>query len=137
MLTEGLATLDRAVARRSPGPFQIKAAIAALHTAADGPDWPQIAALYARLYDFEPTAVIRLNHAVAVAEAGHLDRALGLIGPLAPQLADYQPFHAATAELLARSGATEPARVAYHRAIARTSSAADRAFLQARLAALG
>ena len=55
MLDEGLATLDRAMARRNPGPFQLKAAIAALHAAPGGPDWPQITALYARLFDFEPT----------------------------------------------------------------------------------
>ncbi len=136
-LTDGLRLLDRAVTRRAPGPFQIKAAIAALHTAPDGPDWPQIAALYARLHDFEPTAVIRLNHAVAVAEAGQLDRALSLIQPLATELATYQPFHAANAELLARSGATEASRAAYRQAIAMASSPADRVFLQARLSALG
>ena len=137
MLDEGRATLDQAVARRAPGPFQIKAAIAALHTAPDGPDWPQIAALYTRLHDHEPTAVIRLNHAVAVAEAGHLDLALPLLQALAADLADYQPFHAASAELLARSGNGDGARAAYVTAIALAPSDADRAFLQARLAALG
>ncbi|MBL9054583.1 MAG: RNA polymerase [Tabrizicola sp.] len=136
MLAEGRATLDRAVTRRRPGPFQIKAAIAALHTAEGGPDWPQIAALYARLHDLEPTAVIRLNHAVAMAEAGQLERALSLIEPLADELADYQPFHAASAELYARSGAPEAARTAYGKAIAMAASAPDRAFLRARLQAL-
>ena len=76
MRAEGLALLDRAVARRKAGPFQLKAAIAALHTASDGPDWPQIAALYARLLGFEPTPVVRLNHAVALSEAGGLGDAL-------------------------------------------------------------
>jgi RNA polymerase sigma factor (sigma-70 family) len=137
MLADGLATLDRAVARRNPGPFQIKAAIAALHTAPDGPDWPQIAALYARLHDHEPTAVIKLNHAVALAEAGHLDLALSLLDALAHELADYQPFHAASAELLARKGAADASRAAYSTAISLAPSDADRAFLQARLAALG
>lgn len=136
MLAEGLATLDRAVVRRNPGSFQIKAAIAALHTAPGGPDWPQIAALYTRLHDYEPTAVIRLNHAVAVAEAGHLDQALSLIGPLAPELSAYQPFHAARAELLARAGQGSEARAAYARAIAMASSPADCAFLKARLSTL-
>ena len=100
MLAEGLAVLDRAVARRSPGPFQLKAAIAALHAAPDGPDWPQITALYARLYDFEPTPVIRLNHSVAVAEAGELSIAIAALNALAEPLADYQPYHAACAEYL-------------------------------------
>ncbi|MGL4234717.1 RNA polymerase sigma factor [Tabrizicola sp.] len=136
MLAEGLAILDRAVARRTPGPFQIKAAIAALNTAADGPDWPQIAALYARLHDFEPTPVIRLNHAVALAEAGHPDLALQHLDAIADDLAEYQPFHAAKAELLARTGRTPEALAAYDTAIALAASAADRAFLTARRAAL-
>jgi RNA polymerase sigma factor (sigma-70 family) len=137
MLAEGRTTLDRAVARGKPGPFQIKAAIAALNTAPDGPDWPQIAALYARLHDHEPTAVIRLNHAVAVAEAGRLDLALAQLETLANDLAAYQPFHAALAELLARSGAIDTARAAYATAIALAPSDPDRAFLRARLSALG
>jgi RNA polymerase sigma factor (sigma-70 family) len=137
MLAEGRTTLDTAVARHSAGPFQIKAAIAALHAADSGPDWPQIAALYARLHDFEPTAVIKLNQAVALAEAGRLDVAMALLGSLDPELAAYQPFHAASAELLTRSGTLDAARAAYLRAIAMTTSPADIAFLQARLSALG
>jgi RNA polymerase sigma factor (sigma-70 family) len=136
-LAEGQALLDRAIARRTSGPFQLKAAIAALHTAPQGPDWPQIAALYTRLHDFEPTAIIRLNHAVAVAEAGHPDVALQNLLALAAELADYQPFHAARADLLARTGRLPEARAAYGTAIALATSPPDRAFLQARLAALG
>lgn len=136
LLDEGRALLDRALARRAPGPFQIKAAIASLHSADGPPDWPQIAALYARLLDFEPTPVIRLNRAVALAEAGHPARALAEVLPLAATLQDYQPFHAALADLLARTGQTDPARAAYARAIALATSPADRAFLQARLLAL-
>jgi RNA polymerase sigma factor (sigma-70 family) len=137
MLAEGQAHLDRAILRRAPGPFQLKAAIAALHTAPEGPDWPQIAALYARLYDHEPTAVIRLNHAVAVAEAGHPDIALQNLHAVAAELEDYQPFHAARADLLARTGHLAEARASYDTAIALTTSAPDRAFLKARLAARG
>jgi RNA polymerase sigma factor (sigma-70 family) len=135
ILAEGQGHLDRAIARRGPGPFQIKAAIAALHCA-ETPDWPQIAALYTRLLDHEPTAIIRLNHAVAVAEAGHPDLALQALGPLADELAAYQPFHAARAEFLARTGQTSAARESYGLAISMAASAADRAFLQNRLAAL-
>jgi RNA polymerase sigma factor (sigma-70 family) len=135
LLAEGERHLDRAIARRSPGPFQIKAAIAALHCG-DTPDWPQIAALYARLLQDEPTAIIRLNHAVAVAEAGHPDRALLALAPLAEDLADYQPYHAARADFLARTGQTEAARSAYALAVAKATSPADRAFLKARLDAL-
>lgn len=129
MLTEGLATLDSAMARRNPGPFQIKAAIAALHTAQNGPDWPQIAALYARLLAFEPTPVIRLNHAVAVSEAGGLGEALIHLADIEPELADYQPFNAAKADLLARSGRAAEAHTAYAKAIALSDSPADIAFL--------
>jgi RNA polymerase sigma factor (sigma-70 family) len=136
MLAEGQGHLDRAIARRLPGPFQIKAAIASLHCG-DVPDWPQIAALYARLLDHEPTPIIRLNHAVAVAEAGHPDAGLQIIDTLGDMLADYQPFHAARAALLARTGQHPQARDAYARAIAGATSAADTAFLQARLADLG
>jgi RNA polymerase sigma factor (sigma-70 family) len=131
LIDEGQGHLDRAIARRKPGPFQIKAAIAALHCGTP-PDWPQIAALYIRLLDFEPTAIIRLNHAVAVAEAGYPDLALRSLQPLAAALADYQPFHAVHADLLARTGEMDLARAAYARAIDMATSTADRAFLQAR-----
>lgn len=135
-LDEGLALLDRAIARRAPGPFQLKAAIAALHTADKAPDWPQIAALYARLHDLEPTPVIALNHAVALAESGQLAQALAQVQALGPQLDGYQPFHATRADFLARSGDSTSARPEYLRAIALAGSDADRTFLQARLSAL-
>lgn len=137
MLAEGLAALDSAIARRAPGPFQLKAAIAALHAAESGPDWPQIAALYARLQDFEPTPVIALNHAVALAEAGHPGAALVRVKALAGDLASYQPFHAVLADLSARLGHIADARAAYSDAIRLAGSDADRAFLQARFIALG
>jgi RNA polymerase sigma factor (sigma-70 family) len=134
---EGLALLDAAIARRAPGPFQLKAAIAALHSAASAPDWAQIAALYARLHDFEPTPVIALNHAVALAETGQLAQSLALVQTLALVLEGYQPFHAARAELLARNGEAPSAKADYLRAIDLAASDADRAFLRARLKALG
>ena len=133
---EGLALLDRAIARRAPGPFQLKAAIAALHVADGPPDWSQIAALYARLHALEPTPVIALNHAVALAESGHLARALAQVQSLGPQLDGYQPYHATRADLLARSGNSAAARPDYLRAIDLAVSEADRSFLHARLAAL-
>ncbi|HEY6919284.1 MAG TPA: DUF6596 domain-containing protein, partial [Tabrizicola sp.] len=134
---EGIALLDRAIARHAPGPFQLKAAIAALHAADGPPDWPQIAALYARLRKYEPTPVIALNHAVALAEAGNPGQALLQVQGLEDTLSDYQPFHAVLAELLSRLGRIGPARDAYARAIALATSPADRAFLTARLHALG
>lgn len=135
MLEEGRLVLAAAIAQRLPGPFQIKAAIAALHCEATV-DWPQIAALYHRLLVHEPTAVVRLNHAVALAESGAGDLALRQLQGLAAELSDYQPFHAALAELLARTGQNDKARLAYRRAIEMATSPADRAFLEARLAAL-
>lgn len=137
MLTEGLARLDTAMTRRAPGPFQIKAAIAALHTVPEAPDWPQIAALYARLHAFEPTPVVALNHAVALAQGGHPGLALARVESLAGDLDGYQPFHAARADLLARTGRNSEARAAYATAIHLATADADRSFLQARLTALG
>lgn len=136
-LAEGRHLLDRAIARRAPGPFQLKAAIAALHCQDGGPDWPQIAALYGRLHAHEPTPVVALNHAVALAEAGNPDRALAQVRSLAAELDSYQPFHAVLADLLVRSGQVPAAKSAYARAIELAPSAADRAFLTTRLSAIG
>lgn len=135
-ITEGTAWLDRALARRAPGPFQIKAAIAACHLSDPGPDWPQIAALYTRLYAFEPTPVVTLNLAVAIAEAGDPTRALALLDPLTEPLSDFQPFHAARAALLARAGRTDDSRAAYDRALSLTTAPQDAAFLGKARAAL-
>ncbi len=132
MIADGLTLLDGAIARNVVGPFQIKAAIAACHVQDAGPDWPQITALYGSLLRFEPTPVVALNHAVARAETGDLSGALLEMAGLAPQLGDYQPFHAARADLLARSGQTSESIVAYTRAIAIAPSAADAAFLTKR-----
>ncbi len=134
-LAEGLALIDAAMARRSPGPYQIKAAIAACHAAAQ-PDWPQIAALYEGLARFEPTPVVHLNRAVALAETGALQPALDLLDRLGPALAAYQPYHAARAEYLARAESFGPARAAFGRAIALAASSADAAYLAKRRAAL-
>lgn len=131
LLEEGRAHLDRAVARRAPGPFQIKAAIAALHSE-PAPDWQQIAFLFAGLLAHEPTPVVALNHAVALAESGRMDQALARLSSLATDLATYQPYHAARADLLARTGQPDAAREAYDTAIRLATSPADRAFLQAR-----
>jgi predicted RNA polymerase sigma factor len=134
-IAEGLALIDVAMARRAPGPYQIKAAIDACHMQTP-PDWPQIAALYARLGRMEPGPVIALNHAVAVAEAGHPDVALQRIEALAADLADYQPFHAAMADLLARLHRRHESVIAYDRAIALSTADADIRFLQERRAKL-
>jgi RNA polymerase sigma-70 factor (ECF subfamily) len=138
LVAEGTAVLDRAIARRAPGPFQIKAAIAALHVTGQAgvTDWPQIALLYDSLLRMEPSPVVALNRAVALAEAGHPDAALRAVEALSPQLADYQPFHAARADLLARLGRCDDSIKAYDRAIALSPTSADAAFLGKRRTAV-
>jgi RNA polymerase sigma factor (sigma-70 family) len=135
-ITEGIGLVEQALARGAPGPYQIKAAIAACHCEGETSDWPQIAALYGALLAFEPTPVVRLNRAVALAEAGEVAPALAELAEIAGELADYQPFHAAMADLLARQGEIAAARDAYGRAIALAASPADAAFLAGRLNAL-
>lgn len=136
-IREGRAVLARAMARHRPGPFQIKAAIADCQMADPAPDWPQIAALYAALWHHEPTPVISLNTAVALAEAGAPDRALGIVEGLSGALSGYQPWHAARARLLAMTGQTAAAIEAYRQAIANAPGPAEALFLQQRLSELG
>jgi len=135
MLGQGLDLLDRAIARGASGPYQIKAAISALHVGAAreaATDWRQIVLLYDALLGFEPTPVVALNRAAALAEAGGLDQALQEFARLSTDLADYQPYHAACAEYLARAGDHVASQAAYGRAIALSGNDADREFLQAR-----
>lgn len=136
LIAEGRAVLARAVARRAPGPYQIQAAIADCHLAQGGPDWPQIAALTTRLRDFDDTPVTRLSQAVAWAETGRLGAALTALAALGADLAEYPPWHAARAALLARAAQVEDARAAYAQAIARAESPGDAAYLAARQAEL-
>jgi RNA polymerase sigma factor (sigma-70 family) len=135
-LAEGRDILARAVERRSPGPFQIKAAISDCQMADPAPDWPQIAALYGALYRHEPTPVVRLNAAVAIAEAGNPAQGLEMVEALADTLAIYQPWHAARAALLVMTGDRAGAARAYAQAIATAPTPAEALFLQRRLAAL-
>jgi RNA polymerase sigma factor (sigma-70 family) len=135
-IREGRALLARALGKHNPGPFQIKAAIADCQMAEGGPDWPQIAALYATLWSHEPTPVVTLNAAVAMAEAGEVERGLEIIEGLADRLSDYQPWHAARAALLARTGNLADAAKAYRKAIARAPGPAEILFLESRLSAI-
>lgn len=132
-IAEGRAILARAMDRRHPGPFQIKAAIADCQMADPGPDWPQIAALYGALLRHEPTPVVRLNAAVALAQAGDPAQGLAIVEALGAELADYQPWHAARAALLAATGARDQAALAYREAIARAATQAEVLFLTRRL----
>jgi RNA polymerase sigma-70 factor, ECF subfamily len=135
-IEEGLSLLDRALRRRNPGPYQIQAAIAALHAQAARPeetDWKQIAGLYRRLAALQPTPVVELNRAAAVAMAAGPERGLALMAPLAEDLDRYHVFHAARADLLRRLGRREEAADAYRRALELTANAVERRFLERRL----
>ncbi len=135
-IAEGVALIERALSRGRPAAFQIKAAIAACHCEGERSDWQQITALYATLLQFEPTAIVRLNHAVARAEAGDPEGGLAAIDALEAELADYQPFHAARAAIMTMLGRHGEAVADYDRAINLASSQADVLFRTARRAAL-
>ena len=130
-IAEGLRMLDRTLRLRRPGPYQLQAVIAAGHAAGAG--WDVIARGYRELETVDSSPVVRLNHAVAVALAGDLDRGLEMIDGL-DGLDDYPYLHAARADLLRRSGRLADAAAAYRRAIALTDNEAERRFLTRRLA---
>ena len=137
-IDEGQALLDTAIRVRRPGPYQLQAAIAALHDGARdaaSTDWPQIAALYGRLATLAPSPVVELNRAVAVAMADGPAVGLAMLEPLAgePALAGYPYFHAARAALLRRLGRRSEAAAAYRAALDLTSNDVERAFLGHRL----
>ena len=137
-IRDGLAWLDDALARRDAGPFQLQAAIAALHaraaTAADT-DWPQIAALYAGLHRMQPTAIVELNASVATAMAEGIEVGLRRIDAIAArgELAEYHLVAAARADLLRRSGRHAEAALAYTEALQQVRNPAERAYLERRL----
>ena len=121
--------------RNDPGPYQIQAAINAVHSdaaAAADTDWKQILSLYDQLLAFAPTQVVRLNRAVAVAEVAGPEQALALIDEL--DLDSYYLYHAIRADLLRRLGLAAEAALAYQAALDRTQNAAERDFLATRLA---
>jgi RNA polymerase sigma-70 factor, ECF subfamily len=136
-IREGMRTLERAIPLRRPGPYQLQAAIAAAHTEPET-DWRQIAELYGALARISPSAVVELNRAVAVAFAYGAAAGLEVLAPLLDDLSleNYQPLHAAHAELLRRAGDETGAARAYERAIELSSNAVERAELERRLAHL-
>lgn len=141
-IEDGIRTLDHAMTLGRAGPYQIQAAIAALHAqAADSAstDWPQIALLYGALYRYMPTPVVTLNRAIAVAMSEGYLAGLTLIDSLGAtgELDDYHLYHAARADLLRRLGWLPEACAAYRRALECCQNSAERAFLQRRLAEVG
>ena len=140
MITEGHALVRERLAAvaaggEPPGRYQLLAAINAVHTVAPSArdtDWCQIVALYDRLVALDPSPIVRLNRAVAVAERDGPDLALAEVDRLATPLDAYHAFHAARAELLRRRGCSRESRAAYDRAISLTGNAAERAYLTRR-----
>jgi RNA polymerase sigma-70 factor, ECF subfamily len=130
-IDEGLRVLERALALGSPGPYQLQAAIAALHTERQT-DWTQIAALYAQLARQVPSPVVELNRAVAVAMAAGPEHGLALMRDL--PLDEYHLYHAARADLLRRLARIDEAAAAYRRALELAQTEPERRFLSRRLA---
>jgi RNA polymerase sigma-70 factor, ECF subfamily len=141
-IAQGLALVDSALRLGAPGPYQLQAAIAALHAEARTPgdtDWRQIAALYGELDRMQPTPVVALNRAVAIGMSDGPDAGLTLLHALGAngRLEGYHLYHAARADMLRRQGACEAAREAYQRACELTQNAAERTYLAGRIRELG
>jgi RNA polymerase sigma-70 factor (ECF subfamily) len=137
LIGEGQAIVRRCLRLNQPGPYQIQAAINAVHTDAASPaatDWSQIVALYDQLMAIAPTAIVALNRSVAVAELRGPEPALALLDEI--RLERYYLYHAIRADLLRRLGRTDGAAAAYRTAIELTDNAAEIALLRKRLAAI-
>jgi RNA polymerase sigma-70 factor, ECF subfamily len=137
LVAEGQALVRRCLRRNAPGPYQIQAAIAAVHSDApdaSSTDWGQIVQLYDQLTAFDPGPVVALNRAVAVAELDGPGAGLALVDGLAADLDRYHVFHAVRADLLLRLGRGAEARAAYDAAIARAANERERDLLRRRRA---
>jgi RNA polymerase sigma-70 factor (ECF subfamily) len=135
-IQEGISILDEAIALHDPGPYQVQAAISALHvdvTTAAATDWNQIAALYHTLAMMTPSIVVEVNRAVAVGMADGPQDGLRIIEGLGDRAKGYYPFHVVRADLLRRSGQLEEAIESYERAIALCDNPAERSHLQRQL----
>jgi RNA polymerase sigma-70 factor (ECF subfamily) len=133
MIGEGLALIDKAMRHRRSGPYQVQAAIAALHARArraEDTDWAQIDLLYAALEQLQPSPVVTLNRAVAVSKVRGGQAALDMIEPLAERLDGYFHFHGLRGALLEQLDRTEEARAALDRAIALARSPAEAAHIR-------
>ena len=135
-ITAASALLERALRMRRPGPYQLQAAIVAVHAASPSyaaTDWTEIVGLYDRLLALQPSPVVALNRALALAELAGPATALAEIEPLAARLDGYHLFHAARGELLRRLGRHDEALEADRRALGLTENPAERRLLQERL----
>ena len=136
MIAEGLALVDKAMRHRRPGPYQVQAAIAALHARAARPedtDWEEIELLYGALEQLQPSPVVTLNRAVAVSKRRGPEAALAMIEPLAERLSGYFYFFGLKGALLSELGRKAEAREAYGRAIALANTPAEAAHIRMQL----
>jgi RNA polymerase sigma-70 factor (ECF subfamily) len=136
MIAEGLALIDKAMRHARPGPYQVQAAIAALHDRAARPehtDWAQIDRLYANLEVMQPSPVVTLNRAVAVDKVRGPADALAMIEPLGERLSGYFYFHGVRGAFLLRLGRTDEARIAFNRAIALANTPGEAAHIRMQL----
>jgi RNA polymerase sigma-70 factor, ECF subfamily len=136
MIAEGLALIDKAMRHRASGPYQIQAAIAALHCRAEKPeetDWTQIDLLYGALELMQPSPVITLNRAVAVCKVRGPQAALEMIEPLAARLSNYFHFFGVRGAFLMQLGRNDEARTAFDRAIALANTSAEAAHIRMHL----
>jgi len=136
LMAEGLALLDKAIRHRSPGPYQVQAAIAALHARAqrfDDTDWTEIEILYGTLERLQPSPVITLNRAVVVAKVRGPAAALEMLEPLATRLSSYFHFFGVKGALLLQLGRADDARIAFDRAIALAHTPAEAAHIRLHL----
>ena len=136
MIAEGLALIDKAMRHQRPGPYQVQAAVAALHARArraEDTDWAQIDLLYATLERLQPSPVITLNRAVAVAKVRGPAAALAMIEPLGSRLSGYFHFFGVKGALLQQLGRAEEARIAFDQAIALAKTAAEAAHIRMQL----
>ena len=137
-IAEGLERLKQAISLRRPGPYQLQAAIAALHAEAPSPDstdWKQIASLYGELLRVSPSPVVALNHAVAIALSEGLEQGLARIEAVGAsgRLDQYHLFHAARADILRRLGRKNQASAAYREALRLATNKVEQEYLKRRL----
>ena len=136
MISEGLALIDKAMLKRDPGPYQVQAAIAALHARAARPeetDWRGVDQLYATLEIMQPSPVVTLNRAVATAKVRGPEAALAMVEPLGARLDGYFHYHGARGAFLLQAGRGPEARQAFDRAIALANTAAEAASIRSYL----
>ena len=136
LIAEGLALIDKAMRHRRTGPYQVQAAIAALHSRANRPeetDWAQIDLLYGSLEVMQPSPVVTLNRAVAASKVHGPEAALQMIEPLADRLSNYFHYFGVRGAFLMQLGRNEEARVAFDRAIALANTSAEAAHIRMHL----